>query len=110
MINHLIDIEDSHPRQEKPKYFGEIIEMDGSIHHWYGPNKSCLHLAIDVCSGTIVGGYFQEQETLKGYYHVYRQILKTYGIPYRFKTDNRTVFNYESLNISKRTSDKDVLT
>ena len=37
MVNHLMDIEDSHPRQEKPKYFGEVIEMDGSIHLWFGP-------------------------------------------------------------------------
>ena len=31
-------------------------------------------------------------------------------IPYKFVTDNRTVFNYMSLNPDKRTSDKDVLT
>lgn len=110
MVNHLINIEDAHPRQEKPKYFGEVIEMDGSIHLWFGPIKTCLHLAIDVCTGTIVGGIFQKQETLKGYYIIYKQILEKYGIPYKFKTDNRTVFNYESLNTSKRTSDKDVLT
>ena len=46
-INHEIALEDSHPRQEKPKYFGEIIEQDGSIHNWFGNIKSCLHLAID---------------------------------------------------------------
>lgn len=110
MINHQIEIEDAHPRQEKPKYFGEIIEMDGSIHLWFGPRKVCLHLAIDVCTGTIVGGIFQSQETLFGYYSIYKQILEKYGIPYKFKTDNRTVFNYESLNKANRTSDKDVLT
>ena len=110
MVNHLVDIEDSHPRQEKPKYFGEVIEMDGSIHLWFGPNKTCLHLAIDVCTGTIVGGFFQPQETLRGYYTVFKQILDNYGIPLLFKTDNRTVFNYESLKKENRTSDKDVLT
>ena len=110
MINHLMDIEDSHPRQEKPKYFGEVIEMDGSIHLWFGPVKMCLHLAIDLCTGTIVGGIFQNQETLKGYYIIYKQILEKYGIPLLLKTDNRTVFNYESLSKEKRTSDKDVLT
>ena len=110
MISHLIDVEDSHPRQEKPKYFGEIIEMDGSIHLWFGSVKVCLHLAVDVCTGNVIGGVFQNQETLRGYYIVYKQILDKYGIPYKFKTDNRTVFNYESLNPSKRTSDKDVLT
>ncbi len=84
--------------------------MDGSIHLWFGPVKVCLHLDIDLCTGTVVGGIFQNQETLRGYYIVYKQILEKYGIPLLFKTDNRTVFNYESLNKSKRTSDKDVLT
>ena len=110
IINHEISLEDSHPRNEKPKYFGEIIEMDGSIHLWFGVKKVCLHLAIDKATSTIVGAYFDKQETLKGYYNILYQILNNYGIPYSFLTDNRTVFNYLSLNPDKRTSDKDVLT
>lgn len=110
IINHEIALEDSHPRGEKPKYFGEVIEQDGSIHEWFGGVKSCLHLAIDKATSTIVGAWFDDQETLNGYYHVLYQILTNYGIPYGFLTDNRTVFNYMSLNPDKRTSDKDVLT
>ena len=110
IINHEIALEDSHPRGEKPKYFGEIIEQDGSIHLWFGDKKTCLHLAIDKATSTVVGAYFDKQETLNGYYHVLYQILTNYGIPYKFLTDNRTVFNYMRLNPDKRTSDKDVLT
>lgn len=110
IINHEMALEDSHPRGEKPKYFGEIIEEDGSIHRWFGDFKSCLHLAIDKATSTVVGAYFDKQETLNGYYQVFHQILINYGIPYKFLTDNRTVFNYMKLNPDKRTSDKDVLT
>lgn len=110
IISHEIALEDSHPRGEKPKYFGELIEQDGSIHSWFGNAKTCLHLAIDKATSTIIGAWFDKQETLNGYYHVFHQILVNYGIPYKFKTDNRTVFNYMSLNKDKRTSDKDVLT
>lgn len=110
IVNHEIALEDSHPRQQKPKYFGEVIEQDGSIHNWFGDSKSCLHLAVDKATNTIVGGYFDKQETLNGYYHILYQILTNYGIPYMFRTDNRTVFNYMSLNPNKRTSEKDVLT
>src|SRR5574344_497339 len=110
IVNHEIALEDSHPRGEKPKYFGEIIEQDGSIHEWFGGFKTCLHLAIDKATSTIVGAYFDKQETLNGYYNVFYQILTNYGIPYKFLTDNRTVFNYMSLNPDKRTSDRDVLT
>ncbi len=109
-INHEVALENSHPRCEKPKYFGEIIEQDGSIHLWFGSIKTCLHLAIDKATSTIVGAWFDKQETLNGYYHVFYQILTKYGIPYKFFTDNRTVFNYMSLNPDKRTSEKDVLT
>lgn len=110
IVNHELSLEDSHPRGEKPKYFGEVIEQDGSIHKWFGNTKTCLHLAIDKATSTIVGAYFDKQETLNGYYNVLNQILINYGIPYKFLTDNRTVFNYMSLNPDKRTSDKDVLT
>ena len=110
IVSHEIALEDSHPRQEKPKYFGEIIEQDGSIHSWFGGKKSCLHLAADKATNTIVGAWFDKHETLNGYYNVFYQILINYGIPYKFVTDNRTVFNYISLNPDKRTSDKDVLT
>ena len=110
IVNHEIALEDSHPRGEKPKYFGEITEMDGSSHLWFGDKKSCLHLAVDKATNHIVGAYFDWQETLKGYYNVFHQILINYGIPSCFKTDNRTVFNYNRLNDDKKTSDKDVLT
>lgn len=110
IVNHEVALEDSHPRGEKPKYFGEITEMDGSSHLWFGDKKSCLHLAVDKATNHIVGGYFDWQETLNGYYNVFNQILVKYGIPNQFKTDNRTVFNYNRLNEDKRTSDKDVLT
>ena len=110
IVNHEVALEDSHPRGEKPKYFGEVTEMDGSSHLWFGDVKSCLHLATDKATNHIVGAYFDWQETLNGYYHVFYQILVNYGIPSLFKTDNRTVFNYNRLNEDKRTSDKDVLT
>lgn len=110
IVNHEVALEDSHPRGEKPKYFGEITEMDGSSHIWFGEIKSCLHLATDKATNHIVGAYFDWQETLNGYYNVFNQILVKYGIPNQFKTDNRTVFNYNRLNKEKRTSEKDVLT
>lgn len=109
-VNHAIALEDFTSRCEKPKYFGEIIEQDGSKLVWFASIKTCLHLVIDKATSTIVGAWFDYQETLNGYYHVLYQILTNYGIPYKFFTDNRTVFNYISLNSDKRTSDKDVLT
>lgn len=91
----IVALEDAHPRQERSKYFGEVIQMDASEHIWFGKTKAHLHLAIDNATSHIVGAYFDTQETLHGYYTITKQLIENYGIPYQILTDNRTVFNYE---------------
>lgn len=91
----ILDFVDAHPRKERKSYAGELIQMDASVHNWFGDSKTFLHAAIDDATGTVVGLFFDEQETLKGYYQIYAQILRNYGIPYEFLTDKRTVFEYK---------------
>ena len=91
----IIDIEDAHPRRPRCAYFGEMIQMDASPEIWFGSDKTYLHLAVDDATGSVVGAYFDTQETLKGYYNVFYQILTNYGIPYLFYTDRRTVFEFK---------------
>lgn len=91
----ILAIEDAHPRRPRCAYFGEMLQMDASLHHWFGPNKTTLHIAVDDATGVIVGARFDHQETLNGYYNIFSQILKNYGIPYMFFTDRRTVFEYK---------------
>lgn len=100
----IVAIEDAHPRQPRCIYFGEEIQTDACIHLWFGKTKTALHAAIDDSTGYVVAAYFDLQETLNGYYNIYYQILTKYGIPYLFKTDKRTVFEY---NKKCTTSDED---
>jgi hypothetical protein len=93
--NAIINIEDAHPRRPRCAYFGEMLQMDASLHNWFGQGKCQLHIAVDDATGNIVGAYFDNQETLKGYYNVLHQVLTQYGIPYMFYTDRRTVFEYK---------------
>jgi len=90
----LVNAEEAHPRRPRCANFGEMIQMDATLHLWVGDTKWTLHIAIDDATGTIVGAWFEEQETLRGYYNVFRQILTDYGIPFMFYTDRRTVFEY----------------
>lgn len=92
--NQIIELEEAHPRRARKAHFGELIQMDASTTIWFGDKKTYLHLAVDDCTGTIVGAWFDEEETLNGYYNVLQQILENHGIPYRFLTDQRTVFEY----------------
>jgi transposase len=90
----IVNAEEAHPRRPRCSNFGEMIQMDASLHDWTDSCKWTLHLAIDDATGVIVGAWFEKQETLRGYYQVFSQILHHYGIPYMFYTDRRTVFEY----------------
>ena len=95
---NLVAIEDAHSRRPRCAYLGELEQMDASSYEWFGSSKTTLHIAVDDATGAITGAYFDEQETLSGYYHVFYNILVNYGIPFKFFTDRRTVFTYQKKN------------
>lgn len=95
---NIVAVEDAHSRRPRSAYFGELEQMDASPYEWFGSGKTTLHIAVDDATGMITGAYFDQQETLKGYYAVYARILRKYGIPYKFFTDRRTVFTYKRKN------------
>ena len=96
--DNLVAVEDAHSRRPRCAYFGEMQQMDASPYEWVPGQTWHLHLAIDDATGTVTGAWFDTQETLSGYYHVFHQILTNYGIPYQFFTDRRTIFTYKQKN------------
>lgn len=101
----IVALEEAHPRRPRCASFGEMLQMDASVHEWFGGIKSHLHIAIDDATSTITGAYFDDQETLNGYYHVFHKVLTNYGIPAMFYTDRRTVFEYKKKNTDNVESD-----
>jgi len=106
--NNILAKYEAHSRIPRLKYFGECLEMDASKEYWFGNFKTTLHGAIDNATGAICGLYFDKEETLSGYYHLFERIWRKFGVPAKFKTDNRTVFIYGGLK--EKTMDKDTLT
>ena len=97
-----IDYSNAHPSRERVKYMGELIQMDASKENWFGAYKSTLHVAIDDATSTIVGAWFQPEETLRGYLYVFEQVLGQFGVPGKILTDNRTVFNYNRTHVTRK--------
>ena len=52
-----LDRKDVHPRRERCKYFGEMIQMDASELEWINGIKWHLHVAIDDATSTVVRAY-----------------------------------------------------
>ena len=71
---------------------GFLIEMDASSATFFGNKITHLHLAVDVCTGNIVGAYLDKQETATAYFNVLKQIFTNYGLPQTILTDNRSCF------------------
>ena len=95
---NLVTVQDAHSRRPRCAYSGELEQMDASPFPWFGNEVTTLHIAVDDATGIITGAWFDKEETLNGYYHVFYQILDGYGIPYKFLTDRRSVFTYQKKN------------
>lgn len=74
--------------------FGELIQCDGSPHHWFGEEeaKANATVFIDDATGIITGLYFSPTETLDGYFKAFEQHVKKYGRPRALYTDKCSVF------------------
>ncbi|MFO7638046.1 MAG: hypothetical protein R6X14_01900, partial [bacterium] len=69
-------------RQRRPR-FGMMLFLDGSPHHWLGPDqsRSTLILATDDATGRPLYGAFLPQETLNGCFLVLCHVFRRYGLP-----------------------------
>lgn len=82
------------PRYRRER-FGELIQMDGSIHDWFeGRADRCtLLVLIDDATGQLVGLKFAKAETTFDYFDAVKEYLKTYGKPKAFYVDKHGVFS-----------------
>jgi transposase len=85
-------------RRERMSQEGMMLQVDGSPHHWFGPDQpSCsLLVAIDDATGKIVAGVFRQQEDAHGYFLLLRQVLKAKGIPLDVYHDRHSIFQDNS--------------
>ena len=97
--------DNARPVRERRGAFGELLQIDASIHPWFKGSglKYALHGAIDDATGTVMGPYFDDEETLSGYYHMLERIIPGHGVPKTLYTDKRTVFTYNRLSDKDKT-------
>jgi transposase len=72
--------------------FGELIQIDGSIHDWLeeGANRCLLNMVDDATSKT--HAHMESGETTKGVFQVIWDWIERYGIPLAFYVDLKTVY------------------
>lgn len=73
---------------------GEMLQVDGSPHDWLegrGPQITLLGFQDDATS-KVVGAEFFPTETAHGYFHIFRRLLRRYGVPLSLYGDRNGIF------------------
>jgi transposase len=79
-------------RRECRARFGELLQIDGSFHNWFGDNKTCMINIVDDATNTC-GLHFDEQETIESVCRVAWNWFTTYGVPQAFYADGRNMYH-----------------
>ncbi len=78
-------------RRERRRRFGELVQMDGSHHAWWGKQPRCLMNMVDDATGRRFGLLF-EQETTEAAMRTLWGWIRRYGVPQALYVDSKTVF------------------
>lgn len=80
-------------RARRPS-FGELIQLDGSVHNWFEERgeKYTLLVAIDDATSRLVNLTMVPAETTLGYFAAMHEYLLEYGKPRAIYTDKHVVF------------------
>jgi transposase len=80
-------------RRERKAHFGELVQMDGSLHAWFEGRapQSCLLTLVDDATGRTLGR-LGAQETIWAAVGVLRAWIDRYGIPQALYTDWKNVY------------------
>src|SRR5215471_11916587 len=81
-------------RRERRAAEGMMLQVDGSPHDWLegrGPSL-CLIGAIDDATGKVVGAMFVEAESTWGYFRLFSEVFKKYGLPQSVYADRHSIF------------------
>jgi hypothetical protein len=83
-----------HPSRARRELFGELIQIDGSMHHWFEERGDfcTLIVFIDDATSKITGLHFCKSECLEGYFSVLKKHILRYGRPLSLYSDRHAIF------------------
>lgn len=84
-------------RRERMPREGQLLQVDGSKHRWFGPDFgfATLVAGIDDATGRVSGGTFRAQEDAVGYLTTFAQTADHHGLPGAVYSDRHGIFIVE---------------
>jgi hypothetical protein len=80
-------------RREPKHHFGELVQLDGSHHRWFGEehNSFCLMNMVDDATGTTLA-IMSEQESSEAAMRILWAWIERYGIPVALYCDLKNIY------------------
>ncbi len=84
-------------RRERMAREGQLLQVDGSRHRWFGVDLPFATLVggIDDATGLVTGGTFRAQEDAVGYFTTFAQTAARHGLPGAVYSDRHGIFIIE---------------
>jgi transposase len=85
-------------RRERARREGQLLQVDGSKHLWFGPEHPFATLvgAIDDATSRVTGGTFRAEEDSAGYLTVLTQTAAAHGLPWMLYSDRHGIFHRDA--------------
>jgi transposase len=83
-----------HKTRDRRPCFGELVQIDGSTHPWFGENypKATILAAIDDATSEIIALWMCEHETTIDYMNLLHLMVEKHGVPRALYSDKHSVF------------------
>jgi len=97
-------------RRERKEHFGEMVQMDGSFHHWLedrGPEGCLMDLVDDATNTTLAR--LGEEETIWAAAGALRAWIERYGVPLQLYVDWKNLYK-RSANSQERLRGEEPIT
>jgi transposase len=80
-------------RRERRSCFGEMVQMDGSVHDWFeGRGKRCVLMdLVDDATGRTHAKFFAEETTVAAF-ESFGEWIKQYGVPRSVYVDRDSIY------------------
>ena len=81
-----------HSWRERKHHFGELVQVDGSLHIWFGDKECTLIPFIDDATGTIMAAEFFHRESTESLGKLTREYVEKHGRPFAIYSDRGSTY------------------
>lgn len=79
-------------RRERRACVGELVQMDGSIHDWFGIGTQCvLYVMVDDATGRLFCRFYESEDT-RSAFDLFGRYVGQYGLPVALYVDKDSIY------------------